>query len=355
MLQTKTKPAFDNQKVDSYRDDKIALTLSAGCLALVLIAVALTNSFRIMPDVPPIFDPDIYLSMASGANQSLSHVPPFEWRILTPLIVSWLPLPYLKGFFVISSLALFWCGFLCYKICQKLAVPNPLLAVPLFFSFHYACAFLVQNYMIVDPLCLFFILLAFYALYTKQSWLYLLALALGALNKETILAVAIVGLFYRGGWKKWWIISGTIISGAIYLGLRLLIPATDYSLLDVATSILKQRAAGNISLQIFSIILLSFGPVALIIFYEVRQSGNWIWQHRETGLYFLIIVAQLVIASQNARLVVYGLVMIIPLILIKLDLISRQLKKSPLFVFSFAIALQVIFYAALWPYLIWWN
>jgi hypothetical protein len=383
--------------------DKEALALTALCVALVLAVVALTDSFRLMPDNPPIYDPDIYLSMAQDPTQLLSHVPPFEWRILTPLLVSWLHfLPALKGFFVVTVLSLYGCGWLLYKLCEVLAVPRPLWAIPLFFCCHYASVFLVQNYMIVDPACLFFIILACYALYTQRPFLYLVALGLGALNKETIIAVALAGVFFsfpQPTAKKrtltaflqarWWVFLGAGLTIAIIFGLRYLIKDTRYDWGTEITNIINLRLSGHLSRQLFSIFALSFGPLPLVLLYKPHQTLTWLWQQRTLALYFLLVVAQIVIASQNARLVVYGLVTVIPLALLKLDLIvnsrwysklgklalnpsvtrqpvagyttggsepkSRQNKWQPIYVYGLVIAVQIIFYAVYWPHLLLWN
>ena len=249
-----------------------------------------------MPDDPPIYDPDIYLAMAQTPANPLSHVPPFEWRILTPLVVSWLPMPALSGFFVVTLVALLACGWLIYKICLVLSVPRPLWAIPLFYSCHYASAFLVQNYMIVDQTCFFFVLLAFYALFTRQSWLYLLALGIGTLNKETMLAVAVAGLFYQkignesiqGNWwqRNWWLLVGVGLAGFLTVGLRWLIPGSSYSLLGEISKNINLRLSGHLPRQLFSNVALSFGPMLLLIFYRPRQTLDWLRQHRALASIF---------------------------------------------------------------------
>ena len=361
MLETKTKFVKSQYR----HPDWLALALAAGGLAIVVAVVVLTNSFRLMPDDPPIYDPDIYLAMAQSPANPLSHVPPFEWRILTPLIVSWLSTPALWGFFIVTMLALLACGWLIYKVCAVLSVPHPLWAIPLFFTCHYASAFLVQNYMIVDQTCLFFVLLAFYALFTGQSWLYIIALGVGALNKETVLAVAVAGLFYQkadnapnpGHWwqRNWWLLVGAGLTGGVAVGLRWLIPGSSYSLPGEVSKNINLRLSGHLLRQLFSSVALSFGPMLLMMFYRPRHTLDWLRQHRALVVYFGLAVAQLIIASQNARLVVYGFVTVIPLVLVKLDLLSQRYKWKPFYLYSGVVTGQIIFYAVFWPHLLFWN
>jgi hypothetical protein len=271
--------------------------------------------------------------------------------------------------------------------------------------------------MIVDPACLFFIILACYALYTRNPLLYLVALGLGALNKETIIAVALAGVFYSFPpptskkhtfatflQARWWVFLGAGLAITIILGLRYLIKDTRYDWGTEITNIINLRLSGHLSRQLFSIFVLSFGPLPLLLLYRPSQTLAWLWQNRTLALYFLLVLAQIIIASQNARLVVYGLVTIIPLALLKLDLIVKQLGRSrwysklrnltlkpdltndhtadgyatdgnatggsvtgytgqkleqdkwqPPYVYGLVVAAQIIFYAVYWPHLLLWN
>ena len=219
--------------------------------------------------------------------------------------------------------------------------------------------------MIVDQTCLFFVLLAFYALFTGQSWLYLFALGMGTLNKETVLAVAVAGLFYQkvgneavsGNWwqRNWWLLAGAGLAGFLTIGLRWLIPGSSYSLVGEISKNINLRLSGHLPRQLFSNIALSFGPMLLLIFYRPRHTLDWLRQHPALTVYFVLAVAQLIIASQNARLVVYGFVTVIPLVLGKLDLLVQRYKWRALYLYGGVLMGQIIFYAVFWPHLLFWN
>lgn len=127
-----------------------------------------------------------YLEMSYAPFQS--SVAPYMYRLLTPVLVYLLPFNHMMGFTLINLTGLFGTAILFYYYLKKLNF-NKMHCFfgVIFFISAPTVIYSMYDIALVDILSFLFFLLAFYAILCKNDKLYLFALILGVLNKETIL------------------------------------------------------------------------------------------------------------------------------------------------------------------------
>ncbi|HET6372841.1 MAG TPA: hypothetical protein VFG76_06010, partial [Candidatus Polarisedimenticolia bacterium] len=152
------------------------------------------------------FDHNSYLAIASegvGAPGRAS-VPPFCWRILTPLIARALPLPLPTAFFAISFAALVGSAWGMYHLLAREGLPHRhcVAGQIAFLSCFWAFGFNLWSYIMVDAVCLVIIVAGLlilgatrWSLKARQAAMALL-MALGALNKESVLVLGAAAAVY---------------------------------------------------------------------------------------------------------------------------------------------------------------
>jgi hypothetical protein len=183
------------------------------------------------------------------------HIQPTCWRIGVPVLAKILPFSTYRNFDILSVLFVGLSG--CMLYLWLLAIPlrdeQALLGVLLFYSLGAAAKLLLRIVTSPDPASYFFILLALYAIYRGNDYLFAAALALGVVTKET---VALVGpLYYSlkavsfwdpGRFKKLILVCAP--AACVLIAIHVLIPAwndhDDY--VQSLPSIYTQVSAGMV-------------------------------------------------------------------------------------------------------------
>ena len=123
---------------------------------------------------------------------------PFRFRILTPLLVSFLPFETVIGFSIINITALVLTSIIFYFFLKKLGFSaNQNLLGLIFFIYSPITIFLLQNICMVDFLLYFFFISALYSLLIEKRILFTIIMSIGLINKETILLVLIFYFFWE--------------------------------------------------------------------------------------------------------------------------------------------------------------
>jgi hypothetical protein len=208
--------------------------VAVALLSTVLFGLVFSFTRRLDADAPEFSLPwnhHKYIYMAEGHVFDF-HIAPFCWRLLTPLLVHLLPLPTRVGFLVICFFSLVGTATLVYYIAKQMAWPEPypLLALLLLFIPTFVCRQLAFNYWNVDPLQFFLVTLAIWAVASRRTLLFVVALTLGVATKES--AIFAAPLFYSLNadriidvpWLRRTILA-VAPAVAVLLAIRLLIPA----------------------------------------------------------------------------------------------------------------------------------
>jgi hypothetical protein len=121
------------------------------------------------------------------------HLPargPYSARVLTPWLVSLLPVDPRVGFLIVTVVALA----LTYVVWARI---HGWLGVPLFLALYYPTFYSLLNPYLVDPVLLLTLVIVVWALTHERGWLASAAFLIGALNKEVILVALPLLIWYR--------------------------------------------------------------------------------------------------------------------------------------------------------------
>jgi hypothetical protein len=232
---------------------------------------------------------------------------PYMYRILTPLLVYYLPFKHANGFTLINIAALVSTSVLFYYYLKKLSF-KPLYSFlgVLIFILAPNVMYNMYNIALVDNLSFLFFLSAFYAILCKNDKLYLFALILGILNKENILFTLplyflckLKGQGIANAFKSTILVSlGPFI---LYFIIRYYFGFNSYLALNPVI----------ISNNILTNPYIAFGVLWLIALYNVKLNEN---KFLKNSLFLLpIIFLQIFIATDSMRNFFIAFPIIIPL------------------------------------------
>ena len=108
--------------------------------------------------------------------QHLSARGPYSARVLTPWLVSLLPVDPRVGFLIVTAVALA----MTYVVWARI---HGWLGVPLFLALYYPTFYSLLNPYLVDPVLLLTLVIVVWALTHERGWLASAAFLIGALNK----------------------------------------------------------------------------------------------------------------------------------------------------------------------------
>jgi len=258
------------------------------------------------------YDSLIYYNMSYAPFQST--IAPYMYRILTPFLVYILPFNHIISFTWINLTALFLTAVLLYYYLKKLKFNQ-------FHSFTGVLIFLLSPTIIysmyyislIDFLSFLFFLLAFYAILCKNDKIYLVALILGILNKETILfTIPLYFLFKLDDNKLYEAFTATVkmvvIPLMLFLGIRYYFGFTGYfSLITIKETLLYITQAGTILVNPY----FAFGTLWIISLYTIQFVKN---TFLKKSLYILpFIFLQVLIATDIFRALFIAFPIIIPI------------------------------------------
>lgn len=273
-------------------------------LALVL---CLTVTFLLFAVVPravlndTMFDEHQYLTLAQGG----AVLAPFSYRLLTPLLARLLPFGLDTNFQVISFVGIWLTGVVMYVLARAFRFVPPLaLGGALAFYTLPTVGMLAGDPYLTEPLLFLFLVLALWSLKTRHDRLFALVLALGLLNKETMLAVVPLWFVFRPRDRRRGLLlmaPGLVLWAAVHL---LIVPTIPYSVESMFTASLKVRLMRlrDTSLWTFlaDLTLAPFGAWVVLALAAGRRSLYW----QRFWPFLLMVYAQLFIAVDTGRLVV---------------------------------------------------
>lgn len=141
-----------------------------------------------------------------GADQ-LRRTAPYCWRVLTPFLVSLTPLPTLQGFRLLALLSVVATLALLFQSGRDLGLPrlSAAVGVVLYAGIHWTVQFSFLSPAYIDPLTQCFIMAALVLIGRQRHYALLPLLAVGVLQRETLLLlvpVSYVALAVRSGWAS---------------------------------------------------------------------------------------------------------------------------------------------------------
>lgn len=260
------------------------------------------------PDFIKDWDHHVYIDMATN---HLSHIAPFEYRILNPLLAKFLPFDLLINFTILSFIALWLTGIITYFMLKTMGFSNQLALTGLLFflSMGWATRFNIYDFWLTDPLGFLFIVATMWSILAKKDLLFLLLLAIGVIAKENVIFVA--PLYYTLNSKK--LLDGKVMFRASYLiapallvlfAIRILFPTTnaEYNAATLLQTIGWSRIQ---NLSIDSLLSYSIGTfgISLIFlpFFSIRQNLPYFFRFLP---FIALTYLSLLFAVNTSRLIV---------------------------------------------------
>jgi hypothetical protein len=295
-----------------------------------------------------------YRAMAVAPFQNFEQVKtkPFCYRILTPLLASWLPFDVHTNFYWITHIALFATSICFYFILKKLGFDQNMALFGIFFFLmnKAATGSIISQYCLVDGLNYFFIALAFYGMLCSNDMLVLWAVGIGSLNKETVLLL--IPVYYiitmdKNGYGKTALRTILVFlpAMAFFLLLRHFIqpllfePTSPHSegYRALFTHFLQKRRGTWLDYDYFLACWGILLPLALANLHSAPRV------FKKAFIFFPVSYLQEFFASGVARLVFISFVSIIPLALLEVKRIS-SLPKTLRPVFYLALIFQYLYF-----------
>jgi hypothetical protein len=324
-------------------------------VALVVIAALRLRTDALTYDHPQFLNPwdhHKYIWMATN-NPFDFHVAPFCWRVGTPLLAAALPFDVQKNFMILSYLALWMTGIVVYYLARRFGFSKwtAFTGVIAFFSLGWVVKANLYNIFKPDPLAFLFVTLAIYSIVDKRDLFYAVLLAVGVLFKESVLFVA--PLYYTLKTKE--VIDLRLLFRTVMLALpaigvffaiRLLIPMRNDDLFYLSTlpEALQQVQLGRSSYDLAwlwreiglerlkaispeSLLHYSVGTfgvvAALMPLFAIRRNVRLLVRFLP---YMILVYAQILIATNDTRLLAVGFPVIILMALNGAEVIAQYLR-----------------------------
>ncbi len=228
---------------------KRAITAAMPALAL-LIGEALLVQWHGQLGV--VNDASFYVAMAQYPLNPSSYVPPYGWRVLTPLLVHILPLPIDAGFWLLTLLCLAGTIFALQAFLRGLGMSNRAILIGgmVWVTLGPATGYLLYNYHAVDPLSCLLLSAAMACVVWRRGLLLVVVLAGMAFNKELVLLAAIFAVLWaferRDHAMQRWSVIGLLLSTGVLIGLRVVLPAGQYSIFQFDAIYVDDRAPSKL-------------------------------------------------------------------------------------------------------------
>ncbi|HQL62331.1 MAG TPA: hypothetical protein PLQ35_08555 [bacterium] len=277
------------------------------------------------------FNGDEYRYLNQSVNPLSVHLPPHGMRILTPRIVTILPLDFRNGFRVVTVTAISGTLAVGYLILRTLGCS--ILAALACLSglvFHSGIRQALYHYPMADPLSYLLIELSILGVLLKSDRLFSCSLLLGVLNRES--SMFLIPFFHFSRWKRWWswrAMAGTGLICSMGIIGFILTRFVLYSMSDEAyftetlirLHLLQRPEFGRFDkfyMQEIRQILSDPEKLGVALSLNTLTSGfgilaplsilGWIWGRRESRMlifYLLCVWMQPFVAHQAERLVFY--------------------------------------------------
>jgi hypothetical protein len=297
-----------------------------------------------------------YLAMATHpfSMDALVREPPFCWRILVPLVVHILPIPAPTAFWILTVLALAVATLALEWFLVGLGLPPAAASAGgcAFVLLGPATGFTLWDYMLVDPAAFALLALALGAAIHRRGPLLLAILLLFAATKETALIGAVFGVFWAFEKRDWkllrWAAGGLVgVIGIIFL-IRLAIPANaPYSYLTEMQNIhakytptwsaFEQQTILSGTVDVWNILL----PLAIL---QVIHRPR-VWRSLAFVSVLVIVYAQLIVAANTGRLVVYAFPVVIAAAVFEVEYLAGRFQVSRWLLWVPALTLELVWWA----------
>ena len=295
-----------------------------------------------------------YIAMAANpfAPSGIGLDPPYCWRILTPLIVHYLPVPTLTGFWLLTctGLALAVVGLVWCLRGLGLSPATALAGGLAFVLLGPATGFELWDYMLTDPLTLALLAWIVALAVRRMGAPLLVLLPLMALSKETAIMAGIFAVLWaaekRDRRLAVFAAAGLVAAVGVLVGLRIAIrPGSGYSLgSDLVRGFLLfvlQPAWGLYRLTSGTApawyLLLPIALLQLTHPPRLLRSPAWGWL-------LLSATAQILIASDGDRLVVCAFPAVIAAVCFEMSWLAARLQVSGTALWSLLLAVQALFW-----------
>jgi len=274
-------------------------------------------------------DHSYYLAMAGGLprHPEAARTPPFDYRILTPLIVRVSPLSPTAGFHALTLAALIGAAALLWQLLRTLGFAAGAAAggVVLAGSLYWLVEWPQMDYALVDPLSFFLAALFMLALYRGVGPLPLAAIAtLAVLNKEVGLILLPPAALYLWRTQRLTPRAALALAGAPVVAvvlLRLLVPSdAGYHPLDALHAALAHRY-GSWSRAFHDLpdyFVPTWGPVLFVLAAQPRSLIRFVRRFPELALLYPLAHLQLLVATDTERLLVFAYLAVIPAVVFAL-------------------------------------
>lgn len=258
-------------------------------------------------------DAAIYLAMAR--DPWIFTAGPHGYRLLTPLLVHLLPVDPLVGFSIVTLVSLVLTIPLLQRYLRAFGLTRTgaALGISLFLCSG-GIVIALQNPLLVDPLTWLFLVLALLGVVMHNPGLFAVSVAVGTLNKETMLFV--LPLWYTETAHKsadWWALRRTALL-ALPAVTAFLVPrlmwggaglVETYFTWEGLARVWQHHLNPYISFEVFG----CFGLVWWLAFTRWREGYQLL---RGMWLFEMLVVGQLAFATDEARLLAYLFPVLIP-------------------------------------------
>lgn len=299
-------------------------------------------------------DHHYYLALAGGLPQrpELQHMPPYEYRLVSPSIVRFSHVPPIAAFHALSVASLVGAAFALFLLVLQLGMSRAaaLAAIVIFASCYWLVEFVEMDFALVDPLAFFVAGVFLVSLYANAPTPVAVALLLIAVaNKESALVLAPTSLVYLAR------VSRLSVGGAAAL---LLVPLVyvlvarrligDGGSYDTAGIVREQISTryGSFSsvlaeLRLYS--LPTWGPMLVVCVVQPRAVVSFVRRCPELLVLFVSAHAQLLFATDTSRVLMMGYLFVVPLVVY---CISWAVRDRLLVVFAAALisVCQIVYF-----------
>lgn len=282
------------------------MLVAMGAVAILIVLCRFISPAAIVGDAVH------YLDMASGVGAP----PPYGLRILTPWLVSLLPIPPQKGFYVINITSLLLtAGLLGYWVHSYLGRREFgwLVLAVLSFMCSFGVVFHLIDPWLVDPVTYAFLVAQMIALAAHREIVFLILTIIAVLNRETALFLLPTwGLMRVAGQKSLMKSGQRLLPGLVPLGILVLLLLNasgghSPQLAPLVKEMLRTKLHPIFLRKFMTEVWLSFGLFWLLALLDS-------WQGKRVYLPYLpfmfLVVAQLAVATDTRRL----LFMLFPLV-----------------------------------------
>jgi len=339
-----------------------AVAISAICTALLWF-----RTDHLTPGTPYFglnWDHHMYIAMATGGPLDF-HIAPYNWRILGPALVWAMPFATQAGFQIVTIAGVFGTGVAVWFLLRRLGFGHELAVggLLLYFAVGYATKWTLFDFWLTDPLAFLLATVAVLLILGDHDVGFAVCLAVGVLAKESVIFVAPLAYTLRA--RRAWdpalairTIGATLPAIAALVAVHIGIPPRNADAAYVAGlprpirenpvipdytywSALHHTVAKRLhhwpetltrTVSAFGLVI----PVLAVIGLRSRRARSFALR---TLPFLALVYVQLLFAYNTERLLVLGLIAVIPLAAWGLEQLMDMRGSGPAAYLAFAAVL----------------